>query len=96
MHKEGEPGEAIYTIVKGQAEVVKQLTDETERHLGFLTAGEVFGEIAILQQHVRTATRHPVADQVRSGASLMSPPFSTLSALRIVRREAPSGRSRTK
>jgi len=54
--REGERGEVIYVIVEGRVDIVKQLTDEVERHLHHLTAGELFGEIAVLQQGFRTAT----------------------------------------
>lgn len=54
--KEGELGEAIYVIVKGCVEVVKQLDDESERYLYNAGPGEIFGEMAILQESVRAAT----------------------------------------
>lgn len=54
--EEGEPGEAVYFIVQGCAEVVKQLDGESQRHLHDIRPGELFGEMAILQEGVRTAT----------------------------------------
>jgi signal transduction histidine kinase len=53
---EGEPGDAIYVIVQGRVEVVKRLNDESERTLYSAGPGEIFGEMAILQESVRTAT----------------------------------------
>jgi len=55
--QEGESGEAVYFIVQGTVEVLKQLTRKQERHLHTIGPGEYFGEMAILQQEgTRTAT----------------------------------------
>lgn len=54
--REGEPGRAIYVVVEGRVVVVKQLTDDTERHLDDMYAGDILGEIAVLQAGTRTAT----------------------------------------
>jgi signal transduction histidine kinase len=54
--QEGEPGDAVYTIVQGQVEILKQLDDERERHLRDTEPGELFGEMAIIQEGTRTAT----------------------------------------
>lgn len=54
--REGEPGEAIYLVVKGRVEIVKQLDVQSERHLNELGPGELFGEMAILQEGTRTAS----------------------------------------
>ena len=54
--REGEQGDAIYVIVQGRVEIVRQMTDDLERHLHERIPGGVFGEIPILQQGVRTAT----------------------------------------
>jgi signal transduction histidine kinase len=54
--QEGEPGDTVYFIVEGYVEIVKQLDDESERHLHDAGPGEYFGEMAILQEAPRAAT----------------------------------------
>jgi len=54
--REGEPGKAVYFIVEGSAGVYKRLTAERERYLNKLESGELFGEIAVLQEGIRQAT----------------------------------------
>ncbi|HIQ01945.1 MAG TPA: cyclic nucleotide-binding domain-containing protein [Anaerolineales bacterium] len=54
--REGEPGSTIYFIVQGRVEMVKRLDDDSERYLHDAGPGEIFGEMAIIQEEVRTAT----------------------------------------
>jgi signal transduction histidine kinase len=54
--REGEEGEAIFAVVEGRVEIVKQLDDESERRLHQAGPGEFFGEMAILQEGERSAT----------------------------------------
>ena len=54
--REGEPGDAVYAIVEGRLEILKQLDDESDRHLHYTGPGEFVGEMAILQESTRTAT----------------------------------------
>jgi signal transduction histidine kinase len=54
--QEGEQGDAVYFIVQGRVDVIKRLDDESERYLNSVGPGELFGEMAILQEGVRTAT----------------------------------------
>jgi signal transduction histidine kinase len=56
IFREGEPGDAIYVIVQGRVEIIQQLDDESERHLHSAGPGEIFGEMAIIQEGVRNAT----------------------------------------
>ena len=62
--REGDLGREMFFIVQGQAEIVKQVDVETERHLHFLGPGEYFGEIAILQEGPRVATVRAVDSMV--------------------------------
>jgi signal transduction histidine kinase len=54
--QEGDEGDAVYFIVDGSVEVVKEFADGTERFLHTSGAGEPFGEMALLQEGGRTAT----------------------------------------
>ncbi len=54
--QEGTPGSTMYVTVSGRVDIVKELAPGVERHLQSLGPGEIFGEIAILQQGARTAT----------------------------------------
>ncbi len=54
--REGDPGSAVYTVVKGKVDIIKQLDDDKERHLGVRGPGSFFGEMAVLQEGTRTAT----------------------------------------
>ncbi len=54
--QEGDEGDAIYFIVEGSVDVVKQFEDGSERYLHSSGPGEPFGEMALLQEGGRTAT----------------------------------------
>jgi len=54
--REKEPGDALYFIVEGHAEVLKQFDEEHERYLHTSGPGDIFGEMALLQEGGRTAT----------------------------------------
>lgn len=53
---QGEPGDAFYVILEGTVEVVHEELSGVEKHLDFLTDGDSFGEIALLEHVTRTAT----------------------------------------
>ena len=46
--KEGDEAVAFYVVCEGQAEAVKGLAQEGERVVGALSAGDFFGEMALL------------------------------------------------
>jgi len=54
--EEGEPGHVVYVIFRGRVEISKRLDEQSERYLTSSGPGELFGEIAILQEGFRTAT----------------------------------------
>ncbi len=55
--REGDIGDAVYFIVEGEIEVIKQFFDGSERFLHTCGVGETFGEMALLQEGGRrTAT----------------------------------------
>jgi len=54
--QEGEPGDKLYIIVRGQAEVLATGPTGEQRRLATLRDGDYFGEIALLEDVPRTAT----------------------------------------
>jgi CRP/FNR family cyclic AMP-dependent transcriptional regulator len=59
--KQGRTGENFYVIQQGRVEVV-QTTEHGEQHLIYLDTGESFGEMAIFEKEVRSATIRAVGD----------------------------------
>lgn len=54
---EGQPGDSAYIIMKGEVQVASQRADGEFVALTTMTAGDMFGEIALLTKEcVRTAT----------------------------------------
>src|SRR5687768_3588031 len=53
--REGDPGETAYIIDQGQVEVTKQLDDRAV-HLAYIGAGDVFGEMSMIDDRPRSAT----------------------------------------
>jgi ATP-binding cassette subfamily B protein len=54
--EEGDPGDKLYIIVHGSVEVLKRGPEGEERRLAVLQDGDVFGEIALLEDVPRIAT----------------------------------------
>lgn len=53
--REGDTGESAYIIDQGQVEVTKQL-DGRSVHLAYIGAGDVFGEMSMIDDRPRSAT----------------------------------------
>ena len=53
--RQGDIGDCMYVIQSGEVEVVQRAGDQ-EILLGTLTAGDFFGEMAVFEQEVRSAT----------------------------------------
>ena len=58
---EGQPGDSMYVIQSGAVEVVKQ-SDSGDQSLGTLKQGQFFGEMAIFEDEVRSATVRAVGE----------------------------------
>ena len=58
---EGQPGDSMYVIQSGSVEVVKQ-SDSGDQSLGTLKQGQFFGEMAIFEDEVRSATVRAVGE----------------------------------
>ena len=54
--KEGDPGDSLFVIVRGEVRVLTQTSKRKEVFLANLGEGEFFGEIALLTGKPRTAT----------------------------------------
>ncbi|OFZ97369.1 MAG: hypothetical protein A2Z64_11295 [Betaproteobacteria bacterium RIFCSPLOWO2_02_67_12] len=54
--RQGEYGEHIYAVQEGELEVVKERKGGGEIQVAVLRSGDIFGEMAILQKEVRSAT----------------------------------------
>jgi len=55
LFEEGQPGKAVFIIKSGQVELTRHSPDGG-RSLGILGPGQMFGEMALLEQMNRTAT----------------------------------------
>jgi HD-GYP domain-containing protein (c-di-GMP phosphodiesterase class II) len=54
--EENTPGNAFYVILRGSVEITKRLEDHKEIALSVLQAGHFFGEMALLEEGMRSAT----------------------------------------
>lgn len=62
IFNEGDPGTALYMIVKGRVKVSQSSPDGKERTLALLSPGDVFGELALLDEQARSADAVVVED----------------------------------
>jgi len=60
IFKQGDHGDCLYVVVEGEVEVLRPGPGGGESALRRLGPGECFGEIALLGDHVRTATTRSV------------------------------------
>lgn len=56
IFREGEKGENAYIVLKGEVIICTQTDDGELVHLTTLKRGQLFGELALLNEFVRTAT----------------------------------------
>jgi signal transduction histidine kinase len=56
IFREGDPGDGLYVIGEGQVQIVCQVGQDERRVLSTLGPGEFFGEMAVLDEHARSAT----------------------------------------
>ena len=61
IFREGEPGREMYVIQDGRVRILKTVRKQ-EKSLAILKPGDFFGEMAILNDHVRTATAAAIDD----------------------------------
>lgn len=54
--RQGSNGDSMYVVQGGRVEVVQLSDSGSEQHLAFLEAGDFFGEMAVFENEVRSAT----------------------------------------
>jgi CRP/FNR family cyclic AMP-dependent transcriptional regulator len=54
--RQGNVGDSMYVVQAGRVEVVQASDDGEDQHLAFLEAGDFFGEMAVFEKEVRSAT----------------------------------------
>lgn len=60
--RQGETGDSMYVVQSGQVEVLQTSPEEGEQHLAFLETGDFFGEMAVFEKIVRSATVRSVGE----------------------------------
>ncbi len=53
---QGNTGDSMYVVQSGRVEVIQASGNGQVQHLAFLEAGDFFGEMAIFEKEVRSAT----------------------------------------
>jgi CRP/FNR family transcriptional regulator, cyclic AMP receptor protein len=64
LFHEGQIGKAVFIIESGRVELTRKAINGESRSLGILGPGQIFGEMALLEQMERTATATIVEDGV--------------------------------
>ena len=59
--QQGEIGDCMFVVQSGQVEVVQKV-DEGEQRLAVLDTGDFFGEMALFEREVRSATVRALSD----------------------------------
>jgi CRP/FNR family transcriptional regulator, cyclic AMP receptor protein len=59
---EGQAGEALYFLEEGRVEIWQGALDGEHHTLGFVEAGEIFGEMALVDNSPRMASASAVSD----------------------------------
>jgi len=54
--EQGRVGQSMFVVQGGRVEVVQRSDNGEEQHLAFLDAGDFFGEMAVFEREVRSAT----------------------------------------
>ena len=62
VFEEGQTGNGLYMITSGKVEVVKNMGTASEQQLAVLDSGEVFGEMALLEERPRSASVRALED----------------------------------
>jgi hypothetical protein len=84
IFRQGDPGDLVYTILRGEVEVIREEADGAERLLAKMGEGEYFGEMALISDAPRTATVRALTpvDAVSMGGSDFTALYAYLPGLR--------------
>lgn len=64
IFRQGYPGDHAYIIQSGEVAIIKEHDDGSREPLAILKSGEMFGEIAVMDDVTRTATAEAHTDCV--------------------------------
>jgi hypothetical protein len=78
IFRQGDHGDLVYTIVRGEVEVIREEENGDERLLARMGPGEYFGEMALISDAPRTATVRALTDV--EAVSMGGADFTTLYA----------------
>lgn len=56
IFSEGEEGTSMYVVIEGEVEISKRTSMDTSKTLITLSKGDIFGEMALIDQKARSAT----------------------------------------
>lgn len=62
IFRQGYPGDFAYIVVAGQVEILDIMTDGSEFRIAILEVGQMFGEMALLDDKPRSATARALTD----------------------------------
>jgi len=62
LFRENDPGDAMFVILSGRVAILKRVTENVDKTLGILDAGEYLGEMSLLLKADRTATARVIED----------------------------------
>jgi CRP-like cAMP-binding protein len=54
--RQGDTGDCMFTLQEGRLEVITEQAGRGERQIGIMEQGAIFGEMAIFEKEVRSAT----------------------------------------
>ena len=60
LFREGSEGDVAYLVQKGTVEIYKELPDGSERWVGLITEGGIFGKMALIDNQPRMANARTV------------------------------------
>ncbi len=60
--RQGEIGDCMYVVQRGQVEIVLERPDGSETAVGVIEAGDLFGEMAIIEKQRRSATARAMGE----------------------------------
>lgn len=90
LMREGEPGDALYLVMEGEFQVTKR-SNNADVPIAIRGAGEVFGEMSLLEARPRTASVYAIKDstlvkisQATFNQLIQTHPAATLSILKTV------------